>query len=101
MEYYNSLPENIRGKFDYAMNILRSIDVPNSKFVKKLQNTDFYEMRVSVGSNEYRTILFAIDNDSIVRATQIILLNAFLKKSTKDYQRQIELAETILNRFEQ
>lgn len=101
VEYYNSLPDRIRGKFDYAMNILRSIDVPNTKFVKRLQDTDFYEMRVSVGSNEYRTILFTIDNDNIVNATQIILLNAFLKKSTKDYRRQIELAETILNRFEQ
>lgn len=99
-EYYNGLSEKIRGKFDHAMNILRSIDVPNSKFVKKLVNTDFYEMRVSVDKNEYRTILFTIDNDNIVNATQILLLNAFLKKSTKDYKKQLEIADNILKRFE-
>ena len=42
--YYNNLPEKIKGKFDHAMNILQNIDVPNSKFVKKLVDTDFYEM---------------------------------------------------------
>ena len=99
--YYNNLPEKIKGKFDHAMNILQNIDVPNSKFVKKLVDTDFYEMRVSVATNEYRTIIFTIDNDNIVNATQILLLNAFLKKSTKDYKIQIEVAENIIKRFEQ
>lgn len=98
--YYSNLPEKIRAKFDHAMNVLSSIDVPNTKFAKKLVNTDFYEMRVSVGPNEYRTIIFTIDNDNLINATQILLLNAFLKKSTKDYKKQIEIAETILKRFE-
>lgn len=98
--YYNSLPEKIRIKFDHAMNILTCVDVPNTKFAKKLVNTDFYEMRVSVGPNEYRTIIFTIDNDNLINATQVLLLNAFLKKSTKDYKKQIDIAETILKRFE-
>lgn len=50
LEYYNGLPEKIRTKFDHAMNILRNIDVPNTKFVKKLVDTDFYEMRVILTS---------------------------------------------------
>ena len=99
--YYNGLSVKVKSKFDHAMNILRNIDVPNVKFVKKLIDTEFYEMRVSVGTNEYRTIIFAIDDDNIVNATQVILLNAFLKKSKKDYKKQIEIAETILNRFAQ
>lgn len=57
-------------------------------------------MRILIQTDEYRTILFTIDNDNIVNATQIILLNAFLKKSTKDYKKQIEVADTILKRFE-
>lgn len=97
--YYNSLSDTIQGKFDHAMNILRMINVPNSKFIKKLVNTDFYEMRVSVGSNEYRTIIFTIDNENIINATQILLLNAFQKKSSKDYGKQVAIAEKILNRF--
>ena len=62
-----------------------------------MENTDLYEMRVSVGGNEYRTIMFTMDNENVMLATEITLLNAFLKKSTKDYQRQIKLAENILN----
>lgn len=68
----------------------------NHKFIKHLENTDLYEMRVSVATNEYRTILFAIDHDNILNATKIFVLNAFLKKSTKDYKKQIETALHIL-----
>ena len=56
-------------------------------------------MRVSVGSNEYRTVLFAINHENIILATQILVLNAFLKKSEKDYKKQIEIAERILGGF--
>ena len=79
------------------MDVLISVyDLP-TKFIKHLQNTDLYEMRVSVGTNEYRTVLFAIDNKNVIQSTQIILLNAFLKKSNKDYKKQIEKANKILN----
>ncbi len=56
----------------------------------------FYELRVSVG-NEYRVILLTIDHDNLIEATQLILLNGFMKKSTKDYKKQIERANNILN----
>ena len=53
-------------------------------------------MRVSVGTNEYRTMIFAVNHKNIIQATEIILLNGFLKKSTKDYRKQIEKAIKIL-----
>ena len=34
--------------------------------------TDLYEMRVSVGGNEYRTIMFTMDNRNVVLATKIM-----------------------------
>lgn len=58
-------------------------------------------MRVSVGNNEYRTILFAVDKPNIIESTKIVLLNGFLKKSTKEYRKQIELAQYILKELEQ
>ncbi len=58
-------------------------------------------MRVSVGNNEYRTILFAVDKPNIIESTKIVLLNGFLKKSTKEYRKQIELAQSILKELEQ
>lgn len=56
-------------------------------------------MRVSIGSNEYRTILFATDNPNFIEATQIILLNGFLKKSEKDYKKQKDIAQKIIDRL--
>ena len=95
-EFYNSLPANVQKKVMYAMNIVAEIKVVNIKLVKKLIDTDFYELRVSVG-NEYRVILFTIDHENFIEAEQILLLNGFMKKSTKDYKKEIEKAEQILN----
>lgn len=78
--------------------IINVYDIP-TKFIKHLQNTDLYEMRISIGSNEYRSVLFAIDHSNVIQATKIILLNGFLKKSSKDYKKQIEIANKILNKL--
>ncbi len=56
-------------------------------------------MRISVGTNEYRTVLFAMDNDNIILARNILVLNAFLKKSEKDYKKQVEIAKNILGGY--
>lgn len=95
-EFYNSLPANVQNKVKYAMNVIAEIKVVNTKLVKKLIDTDFYELRISVG-NEYRVILFTIDHENFIEAEKILLLNGFMKKSTKDYKKEIEKAEQILN----
>lgn len=95
--FYTTLPQKIKEKFDYVFLIIQRVYNVSTKFVKHLENTDLYEMRVSVGNNEYRTILFAIDHSNVIEAKKVILLNGFLKKSSKDYKRQIEKAQTILN----
>lgn len=99
--FYDKLPARVQTKFKYVIEVVTTVyDVP-TKFVKHLQDTDLYEMRVSVGGNEYRTILFAIDKANVIEATEIILLNGFLKKSGKDYRRQIDIAQSILNDLKQ
>ena len=95
-EFYNKQTDRVQTKFDYVISIVRSEQIIATKFVKHLEDTDLYEMRVSVGTNEYRTVLFAIDHKNIINATKIFVLNAFLKKSTKDYKKQIALALKIL-----
>jgi len=99
-EFRDSLDKRTQNKIDDNVSILKTVYVLSTKFVKKVVNTDFYEMRVSVGFNEYRTILFAIDHENIIQSTKIILLNGFLKKSSKDYDRQIKKAINILNNLE-
>lgn len=86
MEFYNSLALKVQTKFQYVMNVIASVYNVSTKFVKHLEKTDLYEMRVSIGTNEYRTVLFAIDHDNFIEAKNIILLNGFLKKDNKDYR---------------
>ena len=51
------------------MDIIRTEYILSTKFVKHLDGTDLYEMRVSVSTNEYRTILFAVDDDNIIHVS--------------------------------
>lgn len=98
-QFYNSLSDKVKTKFDYVLGIVKTERIISTKFVKHLENTDLYEMRVSIGGNEYRTIMFTMDNENVMLATEITLLNAFMKKSNKDYQGQIRVAKNILERI--
>lgn len=95
-EFYYALPKRVQTKMNYVINAMATIYNLSTKFVKHLHNTDLYEMRVSIGSNEYRTILFAVDNRNFIESTKVILLNGFLKKSEKDYKKHIDIAINIL-----
>src|SRR5574344_2170313 len=86
MEFYEGLQDAVKCKFDRPMDIIRTEYVISSKFVKHLINTNLYEMRVSINTNEYRTILFAVDDDNIIESTKVVLLNSFQKKSAKEYK---------------
>ncbi len=98
-EFYNELSYKAKDKFDYCLNLLEILPVISTKLVKKLVTAKFYELRVSM-DNEYRTVLFAVDNENLILATKIILLNGFVKKSTKDYDKEIKKAERILNNID-
>ena len=97
--FYNKQQDRVKHKFDYVISIIQTEEVITTKFVKHLKNTDLYEMRISVGTNEYRTVLFAMDNNNIILARNILVLNAFLKKSEKDYKKQVEVAKNILGGY--
>jgi hypothetical protein len=96
-QFVENSDQRTREKLRYAVSILEIVPQIPAKFVKKLVNTDFYELRVSV-DNEVRVILFSADNDNINLATNVVLLNGFVKKSTKDYDREITKAINILRR---
>lgn len=97
--YYNGLDSRIQTKYDYVEQIIRTQYVVNEKFVKHLENTDFYEARISVGSNEYRTVLFAIETQSFMESKRVLFLNSFLKKDNKQYKKEIRIAEGILAKY--
>lgn len=74
--------------------------VVSTKFVKRLEKTDFYEMRVSLGNNQYRTVLFTIDADSFMECKHILMLNSFVEKSSNQYNAEIKKAERLLKEWE-
>ena len=96
--FYNSLNLRVKKKVDYIFEYMRTEKNISTKFVKHLTNTDFYEMRISV-DNECRVIFFTVDHDNFVEANEIILLNGFIKKSTSDYEKQIQIALKIMEEF--
>lgn len=98
-EYYASLDVIIKTKYDYVEMIIKTQFVVNKKFVKNLEGTEFYEARVSVGNNEYRTIIFAVESLSFMESKRVLFLNSFLKKGTKQYKGEIETARRILNKY--
>lgn len=98
-EYYASMNEQLKKKYDYALQIVKSQYVISSKIVKSLEKTDFYELRISISSNEYRTILLAVDHDNFIQSKNVLLLNSFLKKDTKQYKAEIKKAQNIVKRY--
>ncbi len=99
--YLKSLSPRVREKYNYVEQIIKTIKVVNKKFVKVIEGTDFYEARISVGSNEYRTIIFAIDTESFIECSRVFFLNSFLKKDKKQYKKEIEIATKILNQYKE
>ncbi len=99
-DYFERLDSRTQEKYAYIISIIETQYVVNEKFVKKLTGSDFYELRVPIGTNEYRTILIAMDHDNFMQAKRVILLNSFLKKDTKQYKREITKAEKLLQALE-
>jgi hypothetical protein len=99
LEFLNNSETNVKDKIDYLLEIIIIQPVINIKIAKKLINTDFYEVRIQV-NNEYRIIVFTIDHDNISQSRNILFLNGFMKKSTKDYDKQIKTAIKILEKWQ-
>ena len=99
-DFLESVDFATKQKIDYLSEILITQPVINTKVVKKLINTDFYEVRVQV-KNEYRIMVFTIDHDNINQCSTILFISGFMKKSTKDYDKEIKKALKILEQWKE
>lgn len=70
------------------------------QYVKFIENSDgIYEIRVSVGSNEYR-VLFFFETSSLIEGGKVVILgNGFIKKDKKDYKKAVAIAEQIKQKY--
>ncbi len=98
LEFIDNQDERVAVKFWQMVEVLSEIKVIHSHFVKKLQSTQFYELRIKSG-NEYRLIIFAIDHLNFNQCSKAVCLNGFQKKSTKDYKKAVKTAEKNLKEY--
>lgn len=99
-QFFHDTDKRVQSKLKFVIDVIQRVYEIPTKYVKKLVEYNLYEMRISTGYNEYRTILFAVDHENIIQSTKVILLNSFLKKSNKDYKAQIRIAERIIKSME-
>lgn len=63
----------------------------------KVKNEEFNSLSHSIPSTTGRGI--AVDHDNSIQSKNILLLNSFLKKGTKQYKAEIKKAENIVKRY--
>lgn len=98
LEFIDKQNDRVSLKFFQLVEVIGEIKVVNSNFLKKLQSTQFYELRIKAG-NEYRIVIFAIDHLNFAECNKAVCLCGFQKKGTKDYNKAIKQAEKILEDY--
>ena len=98
LEFIDKQNDRVALKFFQLVEVIGEIKMVNSNFLKKLQFTQFYELRIKAG-NEYRIVIFAIDHLNFAECTKAVCLCGFQKKGTKDYKKAIKKAEKILEEY--
>lgn len=94
----NAQPQRVLSKFYEVSAVLIGIQVVGEPYVKKLINSQFYELRVKAGQ-EYRFILFPVDHENFTLTKKVICLHGFIKKSTKDYPKAINRGNELLKNY--
>jgi len=95
LEFIDSQDQRVIDKFFQLIDVISEVRIVNSNFIKKLQLSKFYELRIKAG-NVYRVVIFAIDHLNFNECRKAVCLCGFQKKSTKDYKKAIKKAERIL-----
>ena len=85
-------------KFEQLLEVMIETKVVHSHFIKKIRNSNFYELRIKAG-NEYRILLFTIDHANFSACDELIVLNGFIKKSTNDYKKALQIADKLLEAY--
>ena len=94
IDFFNSLNETVRKKFNWTLKLIATLDRVPSKFLKHIEgSTGLYEIRVEVGSDVYRIFSF------FDKGQMVILVNGFQKKSQKTPRQEIELAEKLKQEY--
>lgn len=98
LRFIDESDKRVSLKFFQLIEVIGEVKNLSSHFVKKLQSTKFYELRIKAG-NEYRVVLFAVDHLNFNECKKVVCLCGFHKKATKDYKKALKQAEVILKDY--
>jgi phage-related protein len=88
LDFFETLKPEVKKKFNWTLQLIATLrKVPEKYFKYLTDTTGLFEIRVEVGTDNYRVLSF-FDEGRL-----IILINGFKKKSKKTSKREIELAE--------
>jgi len=94
LDYYASLNPEGKKKFNWTLQLISEIErVPEKYFSHLTGSSGLFEIRVEVGSNIFRVFSF-FDEGKLV-----VLVNGFIKKTTKTPMNEIDLAEKLKKQY--
>jgi phage-related protein len=94
INFYSSLDSKIQQKFDFVLQLIRTVERVPIKFLKHIESIEgLYEIRIEHASNIYRIFSF-FDEGNIV-----VLLNTFQKKSRKTPLKEIDTANHLKKEY--
>jgi phage-related protein len=85
-DFYGMQSQKVKKKINWTIGLLKYLEVIPEKYLKHIEETDLYEIRVSFGNNIFRIFCF-FDKGRIV-----IILNGFQKKTQKTPKTEIDRA---------
>ena len=86
LDFYNKQSTKVKQKITWTIRLLQYLDIIPEKYLKHIEETDLYEIRVSFGNNIFRIFCF-FDKNRL-----LIILNGFQKKTQKIPRTEIDRA---------
>jgi phage-related protein len=93
--FFNTQNSKVKARIIWTLSLIEEIERVPVRYLKHIESTrGLYELRVKHGRSNYRIFCF-FDRDQ-----QVILANAFQKKTEKTPKEQIKLALRIKKEYE-
>ncbi len=86
LDFYNKQSEKVKEKINWTLGLIRDLEKVPVKYLKHIEETDLYEVRIHVGNNIFRIFCF-FDKGNLV-----IIMNGFQKKTQKTPKEEIKKA---------
>jgi phage-related protein len=86
LDFYNKQSQKVKEKINWTLGLIRDLEKVPVKYLKHIEETDLYEVRVHVGNNIFRIFCF-FDKGNLV-----VMMNGFQKKTQKTPKEEIKKA---------